>query len=106
MPWEDYLETHLPAGSRFPQNFKIFDFFDRTTGVATSAETLDTTTAVKMANPNQIYSSIKGNIDAAAGFTEYGLKDVIDRFKRSNGLDVRVIFRLGKSYWCRCRKGR
>ncbi|RMU70628.1 Filamentous hemagglutinin, intein-containing [Pseudomonas syringae pv. apii] len=76
MPWEDYLGTQLPAGSRLPPNFKTFDFFDRTTGVATSAKTLDTTTAAKMANPSQVYSSLKGNIDTAAGFTEYGLKDV------------------------------
>lgn len=76
MPWEDYLGTQLPAGSRLPPNFKTFDFFDRTTGVATSAKTLDTTTAAKMANPSQVYSSLKGNIDAAVGFTEYGLKDV------------------------------
>ena len=45
MPWEDYLGTQLPAGSRLPPNVKTFDFFDRTTGVATSAKTLDTTTA-------------------------------------------------------------
>ncbi len=76
MPWEDYLGTQLPAGSRLPPNFKTFDFFDRTTGVATSAKTLDTTTAAKIANPGQVYSSLKGNIDTAAGFTEYGLKDV------------------------------
>lgn len=76
MPWEDYLGTQLPAGSRLPPNFKTFDFFDRMTGVATSAKTLDTATAAKMASPSQVYSSLKGNIDAAAGFTEYGLKDV------------------------------
>lgn len=51
-------------------------FFDRTTGIATSAKTLDTTTAAKIANPSQIYSSLKGNIDSAAGFAEYSLKDV------------------------------
>lgn len=27
----------------------------------------------KLANPNQVYSSIKGNIDAAAKFKEYAL---------------------------------
>lgn len=76
LPWEDYLGTQLPAGSRLPPNFKTFDFFDRTTGIATSAKTLDTTTAAKIANPSQIYSSLKGNIDSAAGFAEYSLKDV------------------------------
>ncbi|WP_445621387.1 endonuclease toxin domain-containing protein [Kushneria sp. Sum13] len=76
MPWEDYLGSQLPSGSRLPPNFKTFDFFDRTTGVATSAKTLDTTTAAKIANPSQVYSSLKKNIDTAAGFTEYGLKDI------------------------------
>ncbi|WP_236172085.1 endonuclease toxin domain-containing protein, partial [Pseudomonas qingdaonensis] len=76
MPWEDYLGTQLPAGSRLPPNFKTFDFFDETTGIATSAKTLDTTTAAKLANPSQVYSSLKGNIDAAANFSESGLKGV------------------------------
>ncbi|PWK43233.1 two-partner secretion domain-containing protein [Pseudomonas sp. OV226] len=76
LPWEDYLGTQLPAGSRLPPNFKTFDFFDETTGIATSAKTLDTTTAAKIANPSQVYSSLKGNIDAAANFVESGLKGV------------------------------
>ncbi|WPO98269.1 hypothetical protein SFA35_16645 [Pseudomonas sp. HR96] len=29
-----------------------------------------------MANPSQVYASLKGNIDTAAGFTEYDLKNV------------------------------
>lgn len=70
MPWEDFLATKMPAGSRLPPNFKTFDFYDPVSGVATSAKTLDTTTAAKLANPSQVYSSIKGNIDAAANFTE------------------------------------
>ena len=45
LPWEDYLGTQLSAGSRLPPNFKTFDFFDETTGVATSAKTLDTAAA-------------------------------------------------------------
>jgi filamentous hemagglutinin len=76
LPWEDYLGTQLPAGSRLPPNFKTFDFFDETTGIATSAKTLDTMTAAKLANPKQVYSSIKGNIDSAANFVESGLKGV------------------------------
>ncbi|NVZ53330.1 hypothetical protein HX792_23525 [Pseudomonas sp. B6002] len=88
MPWEDYLETQLPAGTRRPPNFKTFDFFDEATGVATSAKTLDTTTAAKLANPRQIYSSLKGNIDAAANFVETGLKDVT---LHANQITVREV---------------
>jgi hypothetical protein len=68
MPWEDYLATTLPAETRLPPKFKTFDFFDVETGVATSAKTLDTTTPAKVANPSQVYSSLKGNIDAVANF--------------------------------------
>ena len=76
MPWEDYLGAQLPAGSRLPPNFKTFDFFDETTGIATSAKTLDTMTAAKLANPSQVYSSLKRSIDAAANFVESSLKGV------------------------------
>ena len=68
--WEDSLATQLPAESRLPTNFKTFDFFDRETGLATSAKTLDTTTPAKIANPSQVYYSLKTNVDAAANFTE------------------------------------
>ena len=54
---------------RIPPNTKTFDFYDAETGVATSAKTLDTTTAAKINNPSQVYYSLKGNIDAAANFT-------------------------------------
>jgi filamentous hemagglutinin len=73
MPWEDFLATQMPAGSRLPPNFKTFDFYDPVSGVATSAKTLDTTTAAKLADPSQVYSSLKGNIDAAADFSSYRL---------------------------------
>nr|WP_242462044.1 hypothetical protein [Pantoea agglomerans] len=36
---------------------------------------MDTQTMPKLANPNQVYSSIKGNVDAAAKFIEYALSD-------------------------------
>ncbi|WP_165497293.1 two-partner secretion domain-containing protein [Phytopseudomonas dryadis] len=73
MPWENYLASQVPASSRLPANFKTFDFFDEATKAATSAKTLDTTTAAKIANPGQVYSSLKGNIDAVVKFDEYTL---------------------------------
>ena len=77
LPFEDYLATSMPANARLPQNFKTFDFFDEQTGVATSAKTLDTTTAAKVADPSQVYSSLKGNVDAAANYnTAYTLSDI------------------------------
>lgn len=68
MPWEDYVGKSLPADARLPQNFKTFDYYDGATKTAVSAKSLDTQTMAKLANPNQVYSSIKGNINAAAKF--------------------------------------
>jgi filamentous hemagglutinin len=68
MPWEDYLATQISATSRLPPNFKVFDFFDPATGIATSAKTLDTLTAAKIQDPSSVYSSIKQNIDATLSF--------------------------------------
>ena len=76
MPWENYLATQLPKGARLPPNFKTFDFFDFIKRSAISAKTLDTTTAAKVMRPNQIYSTLKGDIDAVAGFESYALSGV------------------------------
>ncbi len=68
MPWEDYVGASLPADARLPQNFKTFDYYDGATKTAVSAKSMDTQTMAKLANPNQVYSTIKGNINAAAKF--------------------------------------
>lgn len=70
MPWEDYVGKSLPADARLPQNFKTFDYYDGATKTAVSAKSMDTQTMAKLANPNQVYSSIKGNINAAAKFEQ------------------------------------
>lgn len=76
MPWEDFLAGQMPASSRLPANFKTFDFYDEATKTAISAKTLDTTTAAKIANPSQVYSSLKGNIDSVTKFSNYELQPV------------------------------
>ncbi|KTS91793.1 hypothetical protein NS376_23620, partial [Pseudomonas oryzihabitans] len=73
MPWEDYLESQLPAKTRLPPNFKTFDFYDPSTGTAISAKTLDTLTDAKLSKPSQVYSSLKKNIDDVAKFDGYEL---------------------------------
>jgi filamentous hemagglutinin len=75
MPWEDYVGASLPADARLPQNFKTFDYYDGATKTAVSAKSMDTQTMAKLANPNQVYGSIKGNIDAAANFKGYTLSN-------------------------------
>ena len=86
MPWEDFVGKELPANSRLPENFKTFDYYDILTKTAISVKTLDTTTAAKLANPKQIYNTLKNYIDKVADFKEYTLKgaeitssDIINR---------------------------
>jgi len=73
MPWEDYLASQMPPSFRFPRAFKTFDFYDPITKTAISAKTLDTLTTAKLADPRQVYSSIKTNINDAANFPGYTL---------------------------------
>ncbi|MDC9591492.1 DUF637 domain-containing protein [Xenorhabdus sp. XENO-10] len=75
MPWEDYVGTQLPAGSRLPPRFEVFDYHDMKTGLAISAKSLDTQTLSKLNKPSQIYYSIKGNIDKAVQFSGDKVKD-------------------------------
>ena len=70
IPFENYVASTLPPATRLPQNFKTFDFFNIETGVATSVKTLDTSTTAKISNPRQVYSSLKGNINAVANFNK------------------------------------
>ena len=76
MPWEDFLAKGMPADVRLPSNFKTFDFYDDLTGLAISAKTLDTMTASRIANPKQIYTTMKRDIDAAANFSEWSRNEV------------------------------
>ena len=73
MPWEDVVGKSLPANARLPKNFKTFDYYDGATKTAISVKSMDTQTMAKLTNPNQVYSSIKGNIDSAANFKGYTL---------------------------------
>ncbi|CNF05627.1 Uncharacterised protein [Yersinia rohdei] len=75
MPWEDYVGKNYPTDSRLPPNFKTFDYYNPISRTAISVKTLDTTTAARVANPRQIYSSLKGNIDAVAEFKKHFLSD-------------------------------
>ncbi len=101
MPWEDYLASQLAVGSRLPPNFKTFDFFDRFTGVATSAKTLNTTTAARISDPKKIYASLKKNIDDMVKFEEYTLKgkSIISDMITSRELHVAVPLRTTLAQW-------
>jgi len=70
MPFENYIASTLPAEMRLFEGCNTFDFFDKELGIATSVKTLDTATAAKIANPKQVYYSLKRNVDTVANFTE------------------------------------
>ncbi|MQL48311.1 hypothetical protein GEA64_10260 [Photorhabdus khanii] len=59
----------MPKGTRLPEGFKTFDFYDLATRTAVSVKTIDTRTAARIKDPKQIYTSMKGNIDSAADFS-------------------------------------
>lgn len=101
MPWEDYVGKSLPADARLPPNFKTFDYYDGATKTATSVKSMDTQTMAKLANPNQVYSSIKGNIDAAAKFETYTLsKTPLDSSMISNReIQLAVPVNTTKTQW-------
>lgn len=101
MPWEDYVGTSLPADARLPQNFKTFDYYDGATKTAVSAKSMDTQTMAKLANPNQVYSSIKGNIDAAANFETYTLsrKTINSSMISNKEIQLAVPANTTKTQW-------
>jgi filamentous hemagglutinin len=76
MPWENYLATQPSLGTRLPPNFKTFDFFDEISKTATSAKTLDTASAARVANPESIYYTLKGYVDKMEGFSATRLSGV------------------------------
>lgn len=90
MPWEDYLSTKLPANSRLPPNFSTFDYFNKSTGTAISAKTLDTTTIAKTNNPSLVYQALKSNIDAASDFKQASLSDFTLSSSMIKNREVRV----------------
>ncbi|HBI11967.1 MAG TPA: hypothetical protein DDY57_17930 [Franconibacter pulveris] len=90
MPWEDYVGASLPSDARLPKNFKTFDYYDGATKTAVSAKSLDTQTAAKLANPKQIFNSIKGNVDAAAKFENYELSGQILNSSMISNREVRL----------------
>jgi hypothetical protein len=68
LPWERFLATLARVGKRLAAGAKVFDFFDKLTGRATSAKTLDTTTYSMAANPKQIFYRVKKYIDQMADY--------------------------------------
>lgn len=101
MPWEDFVGKKLPASSRLPEGFKAFDYYDSNTGKAISVKTLDTTTPAKLANPKQIYSTLKGHIDAAADFDQHARrgKELLSSDIVSKEIRLAIPAATNKAQW-------
>ncbi|HFP3820641.1 TPA: hemagglutinin repeat-containing protein [Escherichia coli] len=101
MPWEDYVGTSLPADARLPPRFKTFDYYDGATKTAVSAKSLDTQTLSRLNKPNQLYTKVKGDIDAAAKFETYTLsKTLLDSSMISNReIQLAVPANTTKTQW-------
>ncbi|KAA1176705.1 hypothetical protein F0L16_19930 [Photorhabdus heterorhabditis] len=80
----------MSKGTRLPKNFRTFDFYDQKTGIATSVKTLDTRTAARVKDPKQIYTSMKGNIDAVVNFKEAGKGEDIIKMNMISQREVRI----------------
>jgi RHS repeat-associated protein len=74
MPYEDLMGSVPGVGKRLPPNFKTFDYFNDSTGVATSVKTLDTSTASRVSKPERVYSTLRRDINKAANFENYSLQ--------------------------------
>nr|WP_197333014.1 hypothetical protein [Ralstonia syzygii]CCA88261.1 hypothetical protein RALSY_mp10809 [Ralstonia syzygii R24] len=57
----------------FAAKFQDLRFYNPEALTAISAKTLDTTTASRVANPSQVFSSLKGNVDSVVNFEEWTL---------------------------------
>ncbi|MFK8258181.1 DUF637 domain-containing protein [Erwinia sp. AnSW2-5] len=101
MPWEDYVGKDLPAEARLPKLFMTFDYFDQETGHAVSVKTLNTNTAARIKDPKQIYYSLKGNIDDAINFKEYGLsgKIVKEEIIKSREVNIAIPKAITDAQW-------
>ncbi|WP_430199589.1 DUF637 domain-containing protein [Photorhabdus luminescens] len=89
-PFEDFVATQMPKGTRLPERFKTFDFYDEKTGLATSVKTLNTRTASKIKNPKQLYISMKENIDDTIRFTKETKAGVTVTAEKISKREVRI----------------
>ena len=73
MPFEDAVVGKLPEGARLPAGFKTFDAYVERDMHAISVKTLDTLTPSRLANPENVYRTIKRHVDKEFAFPGSGL---------------------------------
>ena len=77
MMFEDVAASMLPPALRLRAGFKVFDFYDHTSGLAISLKTLNTNAVTYNKSPSQIYSKLKEYVDKTLSFD-----------KGRNGLEI------------------
>ena len=70
MMFEDVAASMLPPALRLRAGFKVFDFYDRSRGLAISLKTLNTNAATYTKSPSQVYSKLKEYVDKTLSFTQ------------------------------------
>jgi biotin-[acetyl-CoA-carboxylase] ligase BirA-like protein len=106
MPWENHLAKQFSQEARLPQNFKTFDFYDKPTGLAVSAKTLNTMSASRLNDPIKIYHSLTKSIDAVANFEHHKLSGVKVRGEniKIRQLEVGVPAATTEQQWAQIEK--
>ncbi len=99
LAFEDFIANKLPGSVRLPANFKTFDLFDPIIGKATSIKTLNTQTASRINKPEQIFGTLKGNIDATIGFESGSIGEtrLLSTQIRTRELQLAIPFRTSEA---------
>lgn len=71
MPFEHYIGTQLPPGSKLPDGFKTFDYYDSKDKIAISVKTINTQTDSRLNKPDAIKYIINGYVNKMAQFTDH-----------------------------------
>ena len=74
IPFEHYIGTQLPPGSKLPDRFKTFDYYDSKDKIAISVKTINTQTDSRLNKPDAIKYTINGHVNKIAQFTDH-IKD-------------------------------
>lgn len=70
MPFEHYIGTQLPAGSKLPDRFKTFDYYSSKDKIAISVKTINTQTDSRLNKPDAIKYTINGHVNKIMQFSE------------------------------------
>ncbi|MDQ0315500.1 minor capsid protein [Amorphus orientalis] len=100
-PWEQHLATRGDLGEWIAErapNFKTFDFFDESKGLATSAKTLDTRALSYVRQPRRIFVAMKGYIDKAYAFDRHRVGRYEIRVAQIESITLKLAVPVGTSH--------